>query len=124
VVVADADVANVTVAPIHMVRATGRVVVAAAEAKLLPRDAVRIGATPVNFDGNPGPQRPGTPREDFSFECMGWPGIVRLRVDIDAAGWRVKAVRLNAEDITGKSFELVEGRDVRGLEIEIVPVAR
>jgi len=124
VVVTDADVSNVTVAPIHMVRARGRVVVAAADAKLLPRDVIHIAAPPVNPDGNPGPQRPGTPREDLSFECMGWPGTVHLRIDIDATGWRVKAVRLNGEDITGKSFELVEGRDLTGLEIEIVLVGR
>jgi hypothetical protein len=124
VVVAEADVANVAVAPIHMVRASGRVIVAAADAKLLPRSAIHIAAPPVNFDGNPGPQRPGSPREDLSFECMGWPGIVHLRVDIEAIGWRVKAVRLNGEDITGKSFEFVEGHDVSGLEIEIVRMAR
>ena len=48
------------VAPIKTVTATGRVVIDPSMRDLVKRGAIRIGASPVDFDGNPGPQMPGT----------------------------------------------------------------
>jgi hypothetical protein len=79
VVVADADVPNVRVAPVHMVRATGRVVVDAASRQALQPSLIQIGASPIDFDGNPGPSQSGTVREDLTFEFMMWPAAGTIR---------------------------------------------
>jgi hypothetical protein len=113
------DVAGVRVVPIHMVRATGRVIVDAAARAVLQPSAVGVSAYPKNIDGNPGPQRPGRLKDDLSFDFATWPGPGFMRVFFDAPGWRVKAVRYKGADATETGIEFIEGQEISGIEIEL-----
>jgi hypothetical protein len=116
------DLAGVRVAPIHMVRATGRVIVDPAARAALQPSTVSVGANPRVWDGNPGPQRAGRLKDDLSFDFATWPGPGFMRVFFDAPGWRVKTVRYNGVDVseTGHDFiDFKEGQEVVGIEIEL-----
>jgi hypothetical protein len=116
------DLAGVRVTPIHMVRATGRVIVDAAARAALQPSTVSVGANPRVWDGNPGPQRAGRLKDDLSFDFATWPGPGFVRVFFDAPGWRVKTVRYNGVDVseTGHDFiDFKEGQEVVGVEIEL-----
>lgn len=114
------DLADVRVKPIHMVRATGRVLVAPALRASLQPSAVTVSAFPVIADGNPGPQRPGRLQDDLSFAFATWPGPGHVRVSFDASGWQVKAVRYKGADVTDTGIDFTEGQEVAGIEIELV----
>jgi hypothetical protein len=118
VTIADVDLTDVRVIPIEMVRVTGRVTVDSAARAGLPFSTIEVGATPVNFEGNPGPQRAGIVRPDLSFEFRTWPGPGYVRVLMLSPGWTVKAIRLNAADVTDKEVDL--RHDISGLEIVLV----
>jgi hypothetical protein len=115
--VADRDVTDVRVQSLPMVRATGRVVVEPALRSSLPPD-IRIGSIPFDFEGNPGPDRPGIVRRDLTFEFHSWPGR-RYVVLAPRSEWSVVRVRLNGTDVTKAGIEFRAGRDVTGLEIEL-----
>jgi hypothetical protein len=119
VTIIDADVTGVRVVPLTMVRASGRLIMGGADRAALDVRRVSIGATPDPFDGNPGPQRPGSPREDLTFEFQTWPIPGRVRVIIEEPGWVVKAIRRNGVDITNKPIDFVQGQEITGLEVVI-----
>jgi len=120
VVIADADAPNVRVAPLTMVRATGRLVVeAAADRASLDPASVSVGPLPTPFDGNPGPSRHGTVGQDLRFEFRAWPMPARIRVMIESPGWVVKAVRHHGADITDQAIEFVQGKEITGLEVVV-----
>jgi hypothetical protein len=110
---------NVRVAPLTMVRATGRLVVEAADRASLDPASVGVGALPTPIDGNPGPSRHGTVGQDLRFEFRAWPMPARIRVMIESPGWVVKAVRHNGADITDQAIEFVEGKEITGLEVVV-----
>jgi hypothetical protein len=118
VLLADHDVTDVRVVPIHMVRATGRIVVDPSLRGATNWRTVEIAASPIDFEGNPGPQRPGTVKDDLTFEFRTWPTAGRIRV-FPEAEWSIKGIRLNGRDITGAPIEFGKGRDIGGLEVEI-----
>ena len=120
VVISGKDVSNVRVVPLEMVHATGRVVVSLDDRKVLDPRTVRISGYPVPSDGNPGPQRGGEVRDDMTFEFRTWPMPGRVRVMIESSMWAVKAVRLNGVDITDKMIDFVQGKEITGLEVELV----
>jgi hypothetical protein len=124
VVVDGRDIPDVRVKTIRMVAATGRVVVDDGSAFGLKPSEIRIGASPIDFDGNPGPQQPGVLRDDMTFEFKTWPSVGIVRVTLPSASpqaplpeWTVKAVKLNGADVTDKPVEFAEGKVVSGLEI-------
>lgn len=123
IVVSGSDLTNVQVVSLHMVTGSGRVVVDPAVRQTLQPAAITVGASPIEFDGNPGPQKPGALKDDLTFEFKTWPSKGRVRVSPEAA-WTIKSIRLNGVDITGKPIDFVEGKVVTGLEIEIVPAGR
>lgn len=120
VMVDGADVTNVRVVPLEMVRATGRVIVDASYRASLVPSTVRVSAFPVPSDGNPGPQHPGNVRDDLTFDFRTWPLPGRVRVTIDSPQWTLKAVRLGGVDITDTTIEFVQGKEITGLEVELV----
>ena len=120
VVVRDADIANVRVVPVPMVRGTGRVVIDAAARSSLRVSEITVGGSPIDFSGNPGPQLPGAVKEDLTFEFRTWPSVGRLRVSGLPSTWTVKAIRVNGVDATDKPIDFVAGRDVVGIEIELI----
>ncbi|MEO7192616.1 MAG: carboxypeptidase-like regulatory domain-containing protein [Vicinamibacterales bacterium] len=118
--VVDGDVPGVRVTPLEMVKVAGRVVVDAAARGSLQAGMIRIGASPTDFGGNPGPQRPGTVNEDLTFEFRTWPSIGHVRVTVASPAWALKAVRLNGVDVTDKDIEFIQGKQISGLEVELV----
>ena len=44
----------------------------------------------------------------------------KVRASIDCPGRIVKAVRLNGTDITDKVIDFVQGKELTGLEVELV----
>lgn len=120
VVVDGRDIAGARVAPIHMVRGTGRVIVdRAAKPPLLPSD-IHVSGFPVVIDGNPGPQRGGDVKNDLTFEFATWPGPAYVRVTIDSPGWKVKAIRYQGVDVTDAGIDFKEGQEISGIEVELV----
>lgn len=124
VVVRDADITGVKVAPVHMVQASGRVILDPAQRSNLIGAQYSIDGEPASWDGNPGPTHPGTVRDDLSFEFASWPGPHYVRVLVYQPGWRVKAIHLNGADITDKPIDFKEGQPVSGIEIELVGPSR
>ena len=119
VVVRDADVHGVRVVPIPVVRGTGRIVIGDADRSTLNIGEISVGASPIDFSGNPGPQPPGAVKDDLTFEFGTWPGVGRVRVGGLPRTWIVKAIRVNGIDATDKPIDFVPGKDVIGIEIEL-----
>ena len=115
----NADITNVRVLPIRSVSVTGRLIVeSGARGAPLPA-AIRIGASPIDFDGNPGPLQPGTVNDDLTFQFTTWPSLGKVRVTLPSNEWSVKAITLNGRDVNDKPIEFVAGKQVTGLEIEL-----
>ena len=116
--VVDRDVNGVRVEPLPMVRATGRIIVDPAVRASMRPSTIQVGSSPVDFQGNPGPGRPGILRDDLTFEFRTWPALGYVRV-LPESEWSVTRVRLNGVDVTNTGIEFVAGRDVTGLEVEL-----
>ena len=119
--VVDRDVTGVRVEALPMVRVTGRVVIDPALRSSLPATML-IGTTPFDFQGNPGPSRPGIVRGDLTFELYTWPrpGYVVVSTRSERRSeWTVTRVRHNGIDVTRTGIDFRPGRDVSGLEIEL-----
>jgi hypothetical protein len=119
VVVAGEDVSRVRVVPIHMVQASGRLVMDAVTRATADPSTMSVGPTPMDFDGNPGPTRPGVPQADLSFAFKAWPGRCRVRV-LPEGLWAIKSIRVNGVDMTNTPIDFVEGQETKGLEVEVV----
>jgi hypothetical protein len=120
VVIADSDIASVRVAPIRMVSASGRLKVEPGALPGLQLSAILIGAARIDFDGNPGPTRRGSVKDDLTFEFQTWPGEGTISVQLPSREWSVKAIRLNGTDLADKSVRFIQGKNITGLEIELV----
>lgn len=118
VMVSDGDVTGVRVMPIEMVKATGRLLLGTAPRSLLS-SGIQVSAAPVDWDGNPGPTRAGTVRDDLTFEFRSWPGPRYIRVSVGRQEWTTKAVRLNGVDIGERDIDFQAGREISGLEVEL-----
>jgi len=118
VTVSDGDVTRVRVMPIEMVRATGRLILDPSQRSLLS-SGITISGAPTNADGNPGPQRAGTVKEDLRFEFRTWPGRGYIRVFVGRQEWTTKAVRLNGVDIRERDIDFQAGQEISGLEVEL-----
>jgi hypothetical protein len=117
--IAGLDIPGVRVVPIHMVRATGRVIVSAADRAAFKPGDMTVSAAPVDFDGNPGPQRSGVVSSDLTFEFRTWPSVGKLRFYFASPGWAVESVRRGGVDITDKPITFTEGKVVSGIEIVV-----
>jgi len=117
VVVGDSDVTAVRVMPIHMVPAAGRVIADGTPLTTADLSSMTVGASPIDFDGNPGPSQAGVLKPDMTFDFKTWPSVGRVRV-LPEAVWVIKAVRLNGVDVTN-GIGFAEGKEVTGLEVEI-----
>ena len=119
IVVRDADIPNVRVAPIKLVIATGRVIVAPEDRDELMYRRIQIGSTPVNVDGSPGPTRPGVVREDLTFDLGAWPGPHVIRVEGQSPEWYVKSVRVRGATMPNQTVDFQAGKAIIGLEVEL-----
>ena len=113
------DVSGVRVAPIHRVRATGRIVIIDPEArKLLAPATVHVSAFPAT-DGMPGSMGAPTTNDDLTFAFNAWPGPNFIRASFDAPGWVVKAIRYKGTDVMKTPIEVKEGQPIEGIEVEV-----
>ena len=102
-----------------MVQATGRVVIDPKLRGQFDPASVTVGASPLNFEGNPGPQRPGRLRDDLTFEFRTWPAQGIVRVSPEHGIWTVKAVRCNGAEVTRTGIDFRQGETIAGIEIEL-----
>jgi hypothetical protein len=121
VTIREGDATNIRVLPIAMVRGTGRVVIDESLRQQFQARGVTVGASPLNGDGNPGPQRAGVLREDLTFEFRTWPGQAAVRVLPDNGAWTVKSIRYRGADVTRTGIDFRQGEDITGIEVELVP---
>jgi hypothetical protein len=119
VAVSDRDVTDVRVEPLPMVRATGRIIVDSAVRAALQPSTLKVSGVPVDYDGNPGPTRPGVVRSDLTFEFHAWPALGYVRVSPETE-WTVAHVRLGGVDVTKTGIDFRAGRNITGLEVELV----
>ena len=115
------DVGGIKVAPVHRVRATGRIIVDAESRKLLTPATVHINGFPES-DGMPGPNGHSTTNDDLSFTFEAWSGSSYIQVRFDDPRWVVKAIRYQGTDVMKNPILFKEGQEVTGLEIEIARV--
>jgi hypothetical protein len=118
VVVAGDDVPDIRVIPIHMVQASGRIVMAQELRASADVSVMTIGGSPVDFDGNAFPQRAGAVQQDLTFTFKTGPSPGRVRVFPESV-WSIKSVRLKGIDVTGAPLEFIDGKDITGLEVEV-----
>jgi hypothetical protein len=116
VTVAGEDLANVTIVTTKGGSATGHL---SFEGGARPNDltSVRIMAMPVEMDNPLMGGGGGTAKEDGSFELKGLSGRRIIRVANPPAGWMLKAVRLNGEDITDPGADFKNAESISGLEV-------
>jgi hypothetical protein len=117
------DVSGIRVAPIHTVRATGRIVVDADARKLLTPATIQVSAWPVT-DGMPGSNGAPTMNDDLSFAFNAWPGPNFVRVHLDVPGWVVKGIRYNGAEIMKTPIDFKEGQPVDGIEVVVARAGR
>ena len=116
--VVDRDVTGVRVEPQQMVRATGRIVVDPAVRASMQPSTIQVAASPVDWQGNPGPSRPGVVRDDLTFEFRVWPALGHVRV-FPESEWIVSRVRFKGADVTEAGIDFRVGQDVTGLEVHL-----
>jgi hypothetical protein len=119
VIVTSGDIAGVRVLPIHMAHAAGQITIDPAPGASLQPSEIHVSGSPVNFDGNPGPERAGDARENLAFEFRTWPGPHYIRVTIARPGWTPKAIRYKGSDVTATGIDFKDGEEVSGIEIEL-----
>ena len=117
------DVSGIRVAPIHTVRATGRIVIDADARKLLAPGTIHVNAWPVT-DGMPGSSGAPTMNDDLSFAFNAWPGPNFVRVRFDVPGWVVKGIRYNGAEIMKTPIDFKEGQPVDGIEVVVARAGR
>ena len=100
------DLSGIKVAPIHRVRATGRVITAPEARGLLSPAAIHVSAFPA-IDGMPGDDGRADHKRRFLVLLRGlaWP---QLRSSQRRRGWVVKAIRYKNADVMKTPIEFKE----------------
>jgi hypothetical protein len=112
------DISGIRVRPIHMATVRGRVVIDPVVRASLGTP-LTVSGFPFSSDGNPGPQRAGTVKEDSTFEFRTWPAHGFVRVFAGGRELFDFAVRLNGKDVTQDGVDFVEDAVISGVEIAI-----
>lgn len=117
VTVAGEDLSNVVIITSKGGTATGRLVFEGPP----PAGASGVRITTMAADAD-APAMGGagaTAKEDGSFQLRGLSGRRIVRAGNLPAGWTLKAVRLNGDDITDTGADFKGGQDVGGLEVVV-----
>jgi Carboxypeptidase regulatory-like domain len=123
ITVGGSDISGVRLAAVKPSPLSGRIVVndPAAAASLRPA-MIRPFLTPKNPE-EMGPMMGavGQPKvnDDFTFEVRSRPGTMVIRMGSMIPGWGLKAVRVNAIDVTDDGFEVRPNEEISGIEIEL-----
>jgi hypothetical protein len=96
----------------------GRLIVAEADRAHLPA-TLTVGASPMSFEGNPGPRPPGRLNADLTFAFDTWPGRSYIHVLPADAGWTITRVRYRGEDVTDAGIDFKPGERVSGIEVDL-----
>jgi hypothetical protein len=123
IVVAGANVDNVTIQLTTAAIATGRVEADTGAAPTFRAGQVRISAVPAEpapmaFDGG----GTGPVADDFSFEVRGMSGPSYLRVNTPS-GWFLKRILLDDRDVTDAPLDFAPGAHVPGLRVVLTQSA-
>ncbi len=110
------DISDVRVAPVHMVEASGRVIVSDDLRAEIVHAGGTVGPLPID-DGNPGPVRYGVLKEDLTFTFRAWPIRSQVRVIGLPYAWRVKTVRFNGTDVTLSGIDFAGAGPFTGIEL-------
>jgi protocatechuate 3,4-dioxygenase beta subunit len=112
------DLTNVVVVTSKGATATGRI---SFEGGAKPANiaGIRVNAAPAEMSDGPMMVggAGGVAKADGTFELRGLAGHRLLRVGNLPAGWMLKAVRANGEDVTDNGIEFKAGEQVSNLEI-------
>jgi hypothetical protein len=111
------DIAGVRVAPVRKVRVAGRLVLDEETLKAFPISQIKIGFSPVSFDGNPGPQGATALHDDFTFDGDVWPMRMRPRVWIGGIEVKLTALRLNGADVLKEGIVFTPGHAVTAIDV-------
>jgi len=123
IMVAEDDIAGISLVGTKPTVASGRVVVDPAAAPSLPRN-ITITAQSVEA-GISGPlPPPARVADDYTFELRAFPGRMRLNLAGGgpggvAANWAIRAVRLNGVDLTDRGIDFKPNDTITGLEVEL-----
>ena len=116
VTVAGEDLTNVLIMTAQGGTAIGRLIFEGA-AKPPAGAGVRINAAGADADGPMIGGSSTAAKADGSFELKGLSGRRIIRAMNLPAGWIVKAVRVNGDDVTDEGVEFKSGQEVSGLEV-------
>jgi hypothetical protein len=99
----------------------GEVVVDEATRRVLHPTSIELGIGVAGLGPpSPGPQGPGgAVRGDLTFDATSWPGLHEVRLQSAEAGWAIKSAHLDGIDLTENGFDVPNGVDVKGLEVEL-----
>ena len=115
-----ADMLGVYVKPIHVIEASGKLVMDAVTRSTIDPTTLTISASPVDFDGNPGPAEPGTIQRDLGFTFGSWAGPHTLHIHgANGEVWAVKSIRMNGVNLGNSPIDFVDGHPLTGLEVEV-----
>src|SRR6185436_7004502 len=106
------------------VTATGRLVLQTQKAQTTPLRGVQIGAmAPSGTQSVLGiagrALGGGRVADDGTFQLRGLAGLQLIRVGNVPAGWAVKSITLDGQDITDTAYDFKPGRDVNGITVTL-----
>jgi hypothetical protein len=124
-VTVDRDVTNIRVAPIGMVKITGRVMTDAVTRAQMALNPVRIAASLDESSCMFGVQHSSVVRSDLTFEFQTWPGTGAIELFLGQLGGGASVrVRLNGKDVTRTKIDFREGQNISGVDVEITRVSK
>jgi hypothetical protein len=123
IVVAGANIDNVSIALATPARATGRIEADLAGPPQFRAAQVRVSAVaaddaPMPFGGGGS----GTVADDYSFDVRGMAGPSYLRVNAPS-GWYLKRILLDGQDVTDVPLAFEPGSQVAGLRVVLTQLA-
>ena len=118
VAVAGVDITDLRLTAVPPSSATGRIVVDPAALQALTSATLSVVAAPMD-PTTIDVRMPARVADDLTFTLAASPGLMRIMVLGQPAGFDVRAVRVAGFDVTDSGVELKPGRDLTGLEIEL-----
>jgi hypothetical protein len=116
--VAGEDLANVLIVTAKGGTAEGRVTFEGA--KPIVPTSIRLTAMAADVEGPMIGGSAAVVKPDGSFELKGLSGRRLIRAGNLPAGWTMKAIRMNGEDITDSGMEFKSGSEVSGVEVVLI----
>jgi hypothetical protein len=118
IAVAGVDLTDVRLTAVPPSSATGRIVVDPAALQSLASATLSVIAAPIE-PTTMDVRMPARVADDLTFTLDASPGMMRIVVIGQPAGFDVRAVRVAGFDVTDSGVEFKAGHDVTGVEIEL-----